>query len=131
VLPASFGDRSSISFWTISSILNGKATRQHSPFRRALLSPKNPTFDLNRQSANLVGNSFKIYIEDNTCTHRWAARRKNKRAMLAHVAAAAFSVSSLAAPIRPPEGNCCLQQEPERLSCWPHKSQHGTPIQSR
>jgi hypothetical protein len=47
--------------------------------------------------------------------------------VLTHVAAAAFSVAWLPAPIRPPERDCCLQHEPEGFSRWPHKIQLGTP----
>jgi hypothetical protein len=49
--------------------LNCKATRQHSPLSRALLGPKNLTLNLNRKSADLIGNSFKIYLEYDARTH--------------------------------------------------------------
>jgi hypothetical protein len=111
--------------------LNGETTRQHSALSAALLGPENLTLDLNGKPANLIGNSFQVDLEYNPHTYRRAARRKNKSAMFAYVAASAFSLPRLAVPIRPPKGDCCLQQEPERLSRWPHKSQHSTPIHSR
>jgi hypothetical protein len=46
-LPNSLGDLSSISFWTIPSILNRKAARLH--FSAGLLDPKDLTLDLNRK----------------------------------------------------------------------------------
>jgi hypothetical protein len=49
--------------------MNCKATRQHSPLSGALLGPKNLALDLNRKPANLIGNSFKIYLEYDTRTH--------------------------------------------------------------
>jgi hypothetical protein len=111
--------------------LNCKTTRQHSPLSRALLGPKDLALDFNRKPAYLIWYSLKVNLEHNARTYRRAARRKNKRAMLAHIAATAFSMSRFSAPIRPPEGDRCLQQKPERLSRRPHKSQHSTPIQSR
>jgi hypothetical protein len=46
-LPNSLGDLSSISFRTISSILNRKAARFH--FSAGLLDPKDLTLDLDRK----------------------------------------------------------------------------------
>jgi hypothetical protein len=73
--------------------LDCKATRQHSPLSRASLGPKDFPRDLHRKPADFIGDSFKIDLQYNAGTHWRAARRKNKRAMLAHVAASAFSMS--------------------------------------
>jgi hypothetical protein len=58
ILPNSLGDLSSISFGTISSILNRKAARFH--FSAGLLDPKDLTLDLNREGSDLIWDSFKI-----------------------------------------------------------------------
>jgi hypothetical protein len=111
-LPNSFGDRSPKLFRTISSILNRKATRQHSPLGGALLYPKDFTLHLDRQASNFIGDSFQINFEYDTRSNRWAVRRKDKRAMLAYVAAAAFALSGLPVSVRPPKRDGGLQQKP-------------------
>jgi hypothetical protein len=122
-----FGDQPSISFRTISSILNCKTTRQHSPLSGALLDSKDFTLHFHRKPSDLVGNSFEINFDYDTRTNWRAARRKNKRAVLADIAAAPFSLSRLSIPIGPPKCDRCLQQEPEGLSRWPSKIQHAPP----
>jgi len=120
-------DLSSTSFRTISSILNCETTSQHSPLSGALLDPKDFPRHFHRKPSYLVGNSFEINFDYDTRTNRRAACRKNKRAVLADVAAAPFSLSRLSIPIGPPECDRCLQQEPEGLSRWPSKIQHAPP----
>jgi hypothetical protein len=120
-----------MAFRTISSILNRKTTRQHSPLSGALLNSKDFAFHFHGKPSDLIGNSFKINFEYDARTNRRAACRKYKRAMLAHVAAAAFSLSRFAVPIGPPKCNCGLQQEPECLSRWPYKIQQAPPPISR
>jgi hypothetical protein len=111
--------------------LDRKTTRQHSPLSRALLDPKDFTLHLNREASDFIGDSFQINFECQTRANRRTTRRKNKRAVLTHVTAAAFSLPRLPVPIRPPECDCRLQQEPEGLSRWPYKIQLAPPPLSR
>jgi hypothetical protein len=126
-LPNSMRNLTSISPNRISSILNRKATRQHSPFSRALLDAKDLAIYLYRQGTDLIRNSFEINFEYNARTDWRTIGRKDKRAMLTDVTTAALSLLGLPVPIRPPECDCCLQQEPEGPSGWAYKTQTSPP----
>jgi hypothetical protein len=114
-------------FPPISLILNRKASRQHSPLSGALLHSKDFALHFNGKPSDLIGDSFEINFEYNTRTRWWAGWGKNKRAVFTDITTTAFTLSRLPVPIRPPERNCCLQQEPERLSRWPLKTQQAPP----
>jgi|HubBroStandDraft_5_1064220.scaffolds.fasta_scaffold220448_2 hypothetical protein len=132
VSSAKFLERSVLNaFLTISSILDCKTAREHSPFGGALLDSKDLTLNFHGKPSYLIGNSFEINLDYDIGTNWRAACRKYKRTMLAHVAAAAFSLSRLAVAIGPPKCNCGLQQKPERLSRWPYKIQQAPPPISR
>jgi hypothetical protein len=120
-----------VSLRTISSILNRKPTSQHSPLSRAPLHSKDFTSNFHRQPSDLIGNSFEINLEYDTRTNWRAVWRKNKRAVLADVAAATFFLSGLSVPVGPAKCNRCLQQEPECLPRWPYKIQQAPPPISR
>jgi hypothetical protein len=107
-LPNFSGDLSSISCRTISSILNRKAIRQHSSFCGALLNAKNLTLDLNRKAPDIIGNSFKINLENYIRTDWRTNGRKNKRTVLTDVSTATLSLTGLAISIRPPKCDGCL-----------------------
>src|SRR5580704_11047580 len=108
-LPNPLRNRSTALFPSISLILNRKASRQHSPLSGALLHSKDFALHFNGKPSDLIGDSFEINFEDNTRSRWWAGRSKNKRAVFTDITAAAFSLSRLAVPIRPPECDCCLQ----------------------
>jgi hypothetical protein len=97
---------------TISLILNCKTTRQHSPLGGASLDSEDFALHFHRKPSDLIGNSFEINFDYDARTNWRAGCRKYKRAMLAHVAAAAFPLSRLSVPIGPPKRDRCLQQEP-------------------
>jgi hypothetical protein len=107
-LPNSLRDLSSNSFRTISSILNRKAIREHSPLGGGLLNPKDLTLNFNWKRPDLVGDSFKINCEYHARTNWRTNRRKNKRAVLADITTASFSVLGLPITICPQKCNRSL-----------------------
>jgi hypothetical protein len=62
-LANSLRDPRSLSFMTISSVLNCKTTGQHSPLGDALLDPKNFTLHFNRKASDFIGDSIQINLE--------------------------------------------------------------------
>jgi hypothetical protein len=49
--------------------LNRKPARQHSSLSRASLRSQHLTLNLNRKSPDLIGDSFKIYLEHDARTY--------------------------------------------------------------
>jgi hypothetical protein len=92
-----------------------------------LLDAKNLTLDLNRKAPYVIGNSFKINLENDIGTDWRTNRRKNKRAVLTDVPTAAHSLSGLPISVGPTKCDCCLQNEPEGFSGWPTKIQQAPP----
>jgi hypothetical protein len=58
ILPNSFRDRSSGSIQAISSILNRKTTRQHSPLSGTLLDAKHFALYLDWEAPDFIGDSL-------------------------------------------------------------------------
>jgi hypothetical protein len=78
------------------------------PFSGGWLDPKDLTLDINREDTNLIRNAFTINGEYHARTDWRTNWRKDKRSVLTHVPAAAFALSGLLIPIRPPKCNGSL-----------------------
>lgn len=90
----------------VRSNLNRKAAGF--PFSGGWLDPKDLTLDINREDTNLIRNPFSINGEYHARTDWRTNWRKDKRSVLTHVPAAAFALSGLLIPIRPPKCNGSL-----------------------